>query len=258
AGVIVVLFATQWDRWLSLAVRQVTDDAYVRGDITPLSAQVEGYVRRVPVDDFQRVKKGEVLVETEDDNYRARVAQAEADLQAAKAEARGTEAEAMSRRCSLGLPAQPSNGEDLSQVPPDLDQTFSSVLAARADLIQSAAELGVIHSYAQSPKQMLDEFAKRGDVDRYFAQLTTEAPAVKQAEAKLEAAKRDLAQAELDLRYCDIVAEIDGVVTRRNVNPGDYVQIGQNLMAIRSLDDIWVDASFKETQLGDLRIGQAA
>jgi membrane fusion protein (multidrug efflux system) len=58
AGVIVVLVATQWDRWVGLAVRQVTDDAYVRGDITPLSAQVEGYVRRVPVDDFQRVKKG--------------------------------------------------------------------------------------------------------------------------------------------------------------------------------------------------------
>src|SRR5262249_9960800 len=79
---------------------------------------------------------------------------------------------------------------------------------------------------------------------------------VKQAKAKLEAAKRDLVQAELDLRYCDIVAEIDGVVTRRNVNPGNYVQIGQNLMAIRSLSDIWVDANFKETQLADLRIGQ--
>jgi membrane fusion protein (multidrug efflux system) len=105
---------------------------------------------------------------------------------------------------------------------------------------------------------MLDEFAKRGDIDRYFAQVTTEAPAVKQAEAKLEAANRDFAQAELDLRYCDIVAEIDGVVTRRNVNPGDYVQIGQNLMAIRSLHDIWVDANFKETQLDDLRIGQPA
>ena len=167
-------------------------------------------------------------------------------------------AEVYQARASLGLPAQPSSGEDLGQVPPDLDETFSSVLAARADLIQSAAQLGVIHSYAQSPKQMLDEFAKHGDVDRYFAQLTTEAPAVKQAAAKLEAANRDLAQAELDLRYCDIVAEIDGVVTRRNVNPGDYVQIGQNLMAIRSLHDIWVDANFKETQLGDLRIGQAA
>ena len=101
AGIIVVLFATQWDRWVGLAVRQVTDDAYVRGDITPLSAQIEGYVRRVPVDDFQRVKKGEVLVEIEDDDYRARVAQAEADLQAAKAEARSIEAEAMSRRWKL-------------------------------------------------------------------------------------------------------------------------------------------------------------
>ena len=78
AGVIVVLFATQWDRWVGLAVRQVTDDAYVRGDITPLSAQVEGYVGRVPVDDFQRVKQGELLVQIEDDDYRARVAQAEA------------------------------------------------------------------------------------------------------------------------------------------------------------------------------------
>ena len=84
-----------------------------------------------------------------------------------------------------------------------------------------------------------------------------EAPAVKQAEAKLESAKRDLTQAELNLRYCDIVAEIDGVITRRNVNPGNSAQIGENLMAIRSLRDIWVDANFKETQLRDLRIGQS-
>jgi len=85
AGVILVLFATQWDRWVGLSVRQVTDDAYVRGDITPLSAKVEGYVRRVPVGDFQRVKAGDLLIEIEDDDYRARVAQAEADLLGAKA-----------------------------------------------------------------------------------------------------------------------------------------------------------------------------
>ena len=76
---------------------------------------------------------------------------------------------------------------------------------------------------------------REGDIDRRFARLAAKAPAVKQAEAKLEAANRDLAQAELDLRYCDIVAEIDGVVTRRNVNPGNNVQVGQGLMAIRSL-----------------------
>jgi membrane fusion protein (multidrug efflux system) len=161
-------------------------------------------------------------------------------------------------RATLGLPIEPDRDEDLGQVPPNLDQTFSSVLEAQADLIESAAQLGVVHSYDQSPEQMLDEFEKEGDVDRVFAKITEEAPAVKQAEAKLEVANQELAQAELDLRYCDIHAEIDGVITRRNVNPGNYVQVGQNLMAIRSLKDIWVDANFKETELRDLRIGMPA
>ncbi len=107
---------------------------------------------------------------------------------------------------------------------------------------------------------MVEQFEKRdqGDVDRALAGLTADAPAVKQAQAKLESANRDLIQAELDLRYCDIVADIDGVIARRNVNPGDDVQIGQSLMAIRSLSEIWIDANFKETELRDLRIGQPA
>ncbi|HZC96038.1 MAG TPA: HlyD family secretion protein [Bradyrhizobium sp.] len=330
AGVIVVLFATQWDRWVGLAVRQVTDDAYVRGDITPLSAQVEGYVRRVPVDDFQRVKQGELLVQIEDDDYRARVAQAEADLLAAKAGARGIEAEARSRRwklqravedlenqiallharvaaldkskavltlaqidfsrakqllgtpaesrqqydraqralstadaqvnealaqvyqarASLGLPAQPGSGEDLAQVPPDLDETFSSVLEAQADLIQSAARLGVIHSYAQSPKQMLDEFAKQGEIDRYFAQLTTKAPAVKQAEAKLDLAK-------INLGYTRLTAPAGGEVSERDVRPGQYVHAGSQVITVVP-DNVWVVANYKETQLTHVAIGQRA
>ncbi len=159
-------------------------------------------------------------------------------------------------RASLGLPAQPDDGKGLDQVPADLDQSFSSVLAAQADLIQTAAQLGVTHSFDQTPNQMLKQFENEGDIDRTFARIEAEAPAVKQAEAKLEFAKRQLAESELDLGYCDIVAKIDGVVTRRNVNPGNYVQVGQNLMAIRSLREIWVDANFKETELRDLRIGQ--
>jgi membrane fusion protein, multidrug efflux system len=106
---------------------------------------------------------------------------------------------------------------------------------------------------------MLEEFYKRdpnGDIDKILAALVPEAPAVKQAEAKLQSAERDLDQAELNLRYCKIIAEIDGVITRRNVNPGNNVLAGQGLMAIRSLDEIWIDANFKETQLRDLRIGQ--
>jgi membrane fusion protein (multidrug efflux system) len=162
-------------------------------------------------------------------------------------------------RSALGLPAEPEAGGDLAQVPSDLDQTFSAVREAQAELIQSAAQLGVIRSFGQTPKQMIDAFETsdpQGDIDRIFARLAAEAPAVKQAEAKLEVARRELAQAELELRYCDVVAEIDGVITRRNVNPGNNVQPGESLMAIRSLKDVWVDANFKETQLGSLRIGQ--
>ncbi len=182
----------------------------------------------------------------------------QAALSAAQAEVAQALAEVRQIRVSLGLPAQPEGG-DLGEVPPDLDQTFSSVREAQAALIQTAAQLGVVHSYEQLPKQMLEQFESldHGDVDRTLAGLTANAPAVKQAEAKLDAANRDLDQAELNLSYGDIVAEIDGVVTRRNVNPGNNVQVGQSLMAIRSLRDIWVDANFKETQLRDLRIGQA-
>ncbi len=324
-----------------------TDDAFVNGHVTFVAARVRGQVSRVLVDDNNRVHKGDLLVELDKEPFqdavavkKAAVDSAQADLQAAKAQVRGIEAQAMSRRwnlqhaiedvenqvsllrarvagveksraslklaeleferakqlitsttisqqeydrrqstlsvaraqltqsladvyqirVSLGLPAQPEGDGDLGQVPPDLDQTFSSVLQAQAELIQSAAELGVVHSYNQTPKQMVEEFEKldpEGDVNRTLARLAAEAPAVKQAEAKLAAANRDLAVAELDLRYCDVVAEIYGVVTRRNVNPGNDVQVGQSLMAIRSLSEIWVDANFKETQLRDLRIGQA-
>ena len=182
--------------------------------------------------------------------------QRQAELTTATAAVAQSLAEVHQIRASLGLPEQPDKGEALGQVPPDLDQTFSSVLEAQSELIQSAAQLGVVRSYNESPKRMIAAFEDQGDINRTFTQITAAAPAVKLAEAKLEAAKRDLAQAELNLRYCDIVAEIDGVVTRRNVNPGNYVQVGQNLMAIRSIDQIWVDANFKETQLRDMRIGQ--
>jgi len=182
--------------------------------------------------------------------------QRRAALRTAGAEIAQSLAEVYQIRVSLGLSAQPPGGGDLEQVPPDLDETFSSVLQAQAALVQSAASLGVVHAWDQGPKAMIRQFEKLGDIDRTFAQLAANAPGVKQAEARLEAARRDLAEAELNLHYCDITAKIDGVVTSRNVNPGNYVQVGQNLLATRSLTEIWVDANFKETQLRDLRIGQ--
>ena len=201
--------------------------------------------------DFDRAAKLVVSNDTPRSEYDRR----QAILLAARADVVASLADVRQIRASLGLPPE-SDGQDLGQVPADLDQTFSSVLQAQAALIQSAAQLGVLHSFDEGPRHMVEAFEKEGDVNTTFDRLAADAPDIKQAEAKLEVAKRDLDQAELDLRYCDVLAEIDGVITRRNVNPGDNIQVGQALMAIRSLNEIWVDANFKETQLGDLRIGQ--
>jgi membrane fusion protein, multidrug efflux system len=162
-------------------------------------------------------------------------------------------------RVELGLPPKPESGDDLAQVPPDLDQSFSSVRQAQYTLLQAAAQLGVVQPFDQTPKQMITEFYKRdpsGNIDIIYNQLLKDAPQVKQAQAKLAEAQRNLDQANLNLKYCDVISEIDGVVTRRDVNPGNNVLPGQSLMAVRSLTEIWIDANFKETQLGSLRIGQ--
>ena len=165
--------------------------------------------------DFDRAAKLVVTNDVPREVYDRR----QAELLAARADVVASLADVRQVRASLGL-APASDEADLGQVPPNLDQTFSSVLQAQAAMIQSAAQLGVIHSFDEGPRHMVEAFENQGDVNSTFARLAADAPDVKQAEAKLEVAKRDLAQAELDLRYCDVVAEIDGVVTRRNRQSG--------------------------------------
>ena len=324
-----------------------TDDAYVNGYVTFVAPRVSGQVLRVLVDNNNRVKKGDVLVELDPEPYQVQVAikqaaldAAQANLAVADANVRGLIGQTRSNRfklsraiedvdnqvqliaarvatweqekatlvlaqqefdraerllatrvvsqeeyderrealdvakaqvtqalqniyqarVALGLPAQVPEGKKLSDVPPDLDQTFSSVREAQASLLQSAAQLGIVpSSYTLSPQEMLDEFYRRdptGDLNRIYAEVIKNAPTLKQAQTSVMEAQRDLDQANLNLRYCTVVAEIDGVISRRNVNPGNNLQVGQNVMAINSLRDIWIDANFKETQLRNLRIGQ--
>jgi membrane fusion protein, multidrug efflux system len=203
------------------------------------------YDRAVPLIQSGAVSKEELDTRTE-------------ALGVAKAEVEQALQDVYQVRVALGLPPRPETGDDLTQVPPDLDQTFSSVREAQFALIQAASQLGVVDSFNKGPRQMVTDFYKRdpeGNIDRIYAKLLLDAPAVKQAEAKLAVAQRDLDQALLNLKYCDVVSEIDGVVTRRDVNPGNNIIAGQSLMAVRSLTEIWVDANFKETQLANLRIG---
>ena len=193
-------------------------------------------------------------VSTEDEEEK------QAALDVAKAEVNQSLEDVYQARVSLGLSGPVPDGTSLEDVPPDLDQTYSSVRQALADLLHSAAQLGIVpSSYNLTPKQTVDEFYRRapdGDIDKIYAKIIETAPSLKQAQAAVVRAQRDLDQANLDLRYCTIVSEIDGVVTRRNVNPGNNVLVGQSLMAVRSLHDIWIDANFKETQLRRLCIGQ--
>jgi membrane fusion protein, multidrug efflux system len=127
-------------------------------------------------------------------------------------------------------------------------------------LIQIVSQIGYVPpNWDSTPKDAVEEFLRQdpqGNIEHIYSKLIPQAPGIKQAEAKLLQAERDLDLAKLDLRYCDVQSEIDGVVTRRNINPGNNVTAGQSLMAVRSLTEIWIDANFKETQLADLRIGQ--
>lgn len=169
-------------------------------------------------------------------------------------------------RAKLGLVPNPGGGTGadlgpLAATPPDLPQTQTRVRQALAELVQTLTEVGYpLADFRDTPREFLADLAKYdgGKTDELLAKLLAAAPGVKQADARLAQARRDLDEAELNLRYCTVRAEIPGVVARRAVNPGNNVTAGQQVMAVRSLTEIWVDCNFKETQLDALAIGQRA
>jgi membrane fusion protein (multidrug efflux system) len=254
AGALAVLFATQWDRWVGDATRQVTDDAYIRGDVTPLSAQVEGYVRKVAVDDFQHVKAGDLLIEIDDQDYVAKVAQAEADLLGAQAAIENIKARKAAQKAVVV-------------------QAESTVTATQADLERARLE-------AERQRKLLattfgtEQRVEQTDADakRLTATLASNQAAVEsqrsqlavldtqelqlRAEAKAKQAALDLAK--INLGYTRISAPINGEVSERGVYAGQYVHAGSQVITIVPLDNVWVIANYKETQLTHVARGQRA
>ena len=158
-------------------------------------------------------------------------------------------------RVSLGLPAMPPSGNDLAQVPANLDETFCGVREAQGKLIEAAAALGVSGPFEKLPREMMADFYSRypnQSIDQIFAKLLRMRRPSNRPERSCSQAEHNLADAKLNLSYCKVYAEIDGAVTSRIVNPGNNVQTGQSLMTVRSLTEIWIDANFKETQLREL------
>jgi membrane fusion protein (multidrug efflux system) len=254
AGTIVVLFATRWDRWVGDSTRQVTDDAYVNGTVTPLSAQVDGYVRHVAVDDFQRVKAGDLLVEIDDSDYRAKVAQAEADLLGAQAAIENIKARKDAQK------AQVADAEaGISVAAADAERTRLEANRQRALYATTyGTPQKVEQADADSKRFAATVVSREAELDaqrRQLAVLDTQESELRAA-AKAKVAALDLAK--INLGYTRITAPISGVVSERGVRDGQYAHAGTQIISVVPLDNVWVIANYKETQLTHVIVGQGA
>ena len=254
AAAIAAFIITRWDSWIGARVRQTTDDAYVRGDITPVSAKVDGYVGKVAVQDFQPVKEGDLLVQIDDDEYQAHVAQAEADVLGADAAIENLQSRKLLQQASI---SEAESAIAVTQA--DVQRTKleakrqNSLLATSygtpQKVEQATADQRRFEATLQSNRAALEgQRRQMGVLDTEEAQL--------RADAKAKRAMLDLAK--INLGYTRIVAPADGLVGERQVRAGQYVNIGTQVISVVPLHNVWVVANFKETQLTRVAIGQKA
>src|SRR5882724_1854192 len=229
----IALATLRWDAWVGHATIQTTNDAYVRAELTRLSSRVAGEVLTVAAKDFQRVKAGDLLVQIDSADYQAQVAQAEAGVAIAQAEAAQVSAAAEEVEARQEQERQQSLSQTESGTRQKLEQATAAYAKAQADLRASRAVIA----------------AQRH-------QLEVLSGTKKQRAADLEGAKATLAAAKLRLGYTKIVAPFDGVTGERQVQPGDYVNIGSNLINVVPLPNVYVMANYKETQLTRVKPGQ--
>jgi membrane fusion protein (multidrug efflux system) len=229
-----------------------TDNAYVRSDVTSLAPKVGGYVTAVEVKDNQAVHAGDILFRIDDRDYRARLAQAAANLEAAKARLTNVDAETQLQHALIRqAEAQKRSAEA------DLD------LAAKAsdrrhELIQSrtVSQAQVDESDAALAKAKAGVAAAGATVEaqkKHMTVLAAQREAAVAGVAQAQAA-RDLAQIDLDDTV--VRAPVDGVVGNRQVRVGRLVAPGASLLDIVPVNDVWVVANFKETQIEHIRPGQ--
>ncbi|WIM10290.1 HlyD family secretion protein [Enhydrobacter sp.] len=244
-----VVGAFAW--WLEARQWESTDDAFIDVHMVHVAPQVAGRVARVLVDDNQRVKPGDVLVEIDPADFQASLdqalasqANAAADLARAKAQQEVDGANAEQSLAQIGVAEANAKVAEI-QLKRDRAQAAAKAISSQ-QLDNSIAN-------AQSSAASLVAAQKKHASDE--ALLAVAASQVAAAKASLEGATAQVAQARLNLSYTRIVAPEAGRIAHKNVAPGDYVQTGQNLMALVPLK-VWITANFKETQLDLMRVGQ--
>jgi membrane fusion protein, multidrug efflux system len=275
---IAVTITREWNAWEGGRIEQVTNDAYVRRDITPLSTKVTGLVREVKVADYQRVHKGDELVRLEDEDFQAHVAQAAAAVDAANAVIENNRRqqslqEARIMRAVAGIDqaqaqiAAAQAGKDA--VAADLSRTRSERSRQEALLrVQSATQQRVEGAVADEERFAAQATSRDAELSQARTLLRSNelaAEAERRSKAVLESQDRQLiadlhakeaalAAARVNLSYTRIVAPADGTVGERQVRPGQLVSPGTQVLSF--VDGIaWVQANFRETQLTNIKVG---
>ncbi|WP_422505511.1 HlyD family secretion protein [Stenotrophomonas sp. GZD-301] len=249
----IALILRAWSLWPFDSTRVSTDNAYVRGQITVLAPQVNGYVTDVLVKDFQYVRKGDALVRIDDRIYKEKVAQAQADLDSARAAlANSDQTQAQNRAQIAAAQANLAAGQsELSRSRNELkryEELAAQQLVALNDRDKfrtgaQSAQSAVLQSQAQI--RIAEET------------LTSTQVARKGLEARVETAQAQLELARIDLANTVIHAPRDGQISEASVRLGQYVTAGSQLLFLVP-DALWVVANFKEGQTWKMRIGQAA
>jgi membrane fusion protein (multidrug efflux system) len=248
------VFALRWDSCVGRRIAQTTDDAYVRADLTPLSAKIEGYVRNVAVNDFQHVKAGNLLVQIEDDDYKARVVQAEAAVAGAEAAIQNLKSHKAQQRAEI---AQAEDAVIATQA--DVERTQLEE-ARQRQLVTSTygTQQRLEQAVADEKRLKANLLRTQDELDGQRRQLAVLDTQESQLRADLRAKQATLDLAKITLGYTKIVAPVDGVVGERGVRAGQYVRPGVQVISVVPLDSVWVVANYKETQLTHVAPGQRA
>jgi len=224
--------------WNYLQSYEWTDDAEIDGHLDPLSSRIDGTVVHVYVENTYHVKKGQALVDLDPRDYQVAVENAAANL------------------------AQAEQGVKAAQQNHDLSvANLAAVVATNAKAQLDVARYRELFRQEVIARETWDEFVMTGKVDAAAVNSDRAAVAaagrmIGEAEAAVQAAQASLDQARLNLSYTHIVAPASGVVGGKTVQVGQRVQPGEQLLTIVPLDDIWITADFRETQLRRMRRGQ--
>jgi membrane fusion protein (multidrug efflux system) len=253
----VVWAVKQWSYGRS---HESTDDAAVDGHLIPVMAKVSGYVDAVVANDNDHVRADSVVVRIDASEYKTRLAQADADLAAARASAGtsggGGQAQAVVQQASgqrASLDAQITAAR-ANETRAKQDLARMEDLAGK--LVVSKMQLDAARAAAASAAA--DVVALERQQSAAGGGVASAEAGVRLATARLQAAQAARDNAALQLQYTNVAAPASGIVSRKQVEPGQLVQAGQPLYTIVADTGVFVTANFKETQLGDLRVGQPA